>query len=102
MDRFFQNYSDVLSVHDVRKILGIGRTKTYELLQNNLIEYFRIGSTYKIPKLCLIKYIDKELHFSLDNSMQKAEKSDKIENELTCRLERSGNESNRKSTNETK
>jgi excisionase family DNA binding protein len=52
------DYGDILNPKDVQEILGIGRKKTYELLQNGDIKNFKIGSTRKIPKHCLESYIN--------------------------------------------
>lgn len=51
-------YRDILSPRDVQNILGIGRNKVYELLQNGTIKNFKIGRGRKIPKRCLEDYIN--------------------------------------------
>ena len=53
----FDEYPDVMSAHDVQKILGIGKSTLYELLSTDRIKHFRIGNVYKIPKVYLIDYI---------------------------------------------
>lgn len=44
------NYSDVLTVENVMKILHIGRSKVYELLRSKAIPSIRVGKEYIIPK----------------------------------------------------
>lgn len=59
-DLLFEDYPDVLTVHQVRQILGIGRPAVYKLLgKENGIRCFMVGNAYKIPKACLIEYIQR-------------------------------------------
>ncbi|WP_255596508.1 helix-turn-helix domain-containing protein [Paenibacillus sp. S150] len=54
----FLEYPDVVTVEQMCNMLGDISTKTaYKLLQANRIEHFRIGKTYKIPKLSVISYL---------------------------------------------
>ena len=53
------DYGDILSAKDVHDILGIGYNKTYELLQSGEIKNFKIGRERKIPKQCLLEYIER-------------------------------------------
>ena len=53
----FNDYSDILSVHDVCEILFIGKNRAYELLNEGLIKGFRVGRTWRIPKRSLEAYI---------------------------------------------
>lgn len=50
-------YSDIMSVPDVAEVLSIGKNRVYELLENNTIKGFRIGSVWKIPKAAIQEYI---------------------------------------------
>ena len=52
----FSNYPDIVSVAQMSKMLGISE-KSYRLLQENSIEHFRVGRTYKIPKLHILNYL---------------------------------------------
>lgn len=54
-----EDYGDVLSPKDVHDILGIGFNKTYSLLKTGEIKNFKVGRDRKIPKRCLIEYIDR-------------------------------------------
>lgn len=53
-----EEYGDILTPEDVRKILGIGWNKTYSLLAEGVIRNFKIGSRRKITKQSLIDYIE--------------------------------------------
>ena len=48
---------EILTVHQVRQALGIGRTAVYRLLDDKKIPCFKIGNAYKIPKTGLIAFI---------------------------------------------
>ena len=53
----FERYPDVLTVHQAREALGVGRTGVYKLLDQGLLKCFKIGNAYKIPKSALIEYV---------------------------------------------
>ncbi len=57
----FSEYTHVLSVKDLIKMLGISRSTALLLLHNQTISNFKIGRVYKIPKKCVIKYIDSQI-----------------------------------------
>ncbi len=52
-----KNFDDVLTFKEFRQVLKIGRNKAYELLQNNIVSSIRIGNSYRIPKVNIIKYL---------------------------------------------
>ena len=49
---------DVMTVHQAREALGVGRTGVYKLIDQGLLKCFKIGNAYKIPKTALIEYIN--------------------------------------------
>ena len=53
----FSNYPDIVSVAQMSKMLGVSEKSAYRLLQDNSIEHFRVGRTYKIPKLHILNYL---------------------------------------------
>lgn len=53
----FESYPDVLSVADIQKALGIGRTKAYELINTGQIKCIKIGNAIRVPKQMLLDYI---------------------------------------------
>lgn len=53
----FSDYPDVVSVDDLCRMLNISPVTAYKLLKEKQIESFRIGHTYKIPKLFVLKYL---------------------------------------------
>lgn len=57
-DVMFENYKDLVGINELREMLGgIGRNKAYGLLKANKIKHVKIGSIYKIPKKCVIEYL---------------------------------------------
>lgn len=52
-----EQYKDVLDVDDLCNILRVSRNSTYGLLRTGQIGSFRIGRTWKIPKIALEAYL---------------------------------------------
>ena len=59
MPKHIRDYPDVLTVEEVKEILQIGRKSAYRLIENNEIQHFRLGTKIRIPKQCLIDYLNK-------------------------------------------
>lgn len=57
MTRQLSNYPDVLSVEQMREILGIGKNLAYQLLADKKIVAKKLGHNWIIAKSNLIKYI---------------------------------------------
>lgn len=53
-----KDYPDILTVKDVAKILKIGINSAYKLIQDGDIASHKIGRIYRVPKICLIQYIN--------------------------------------------
>ena len=53
----FSDYPDVVTVAQLRKMLGISRHLAYELICEKKIKAFQLGNSYKIPKVSVIEYI---------------------------------------------
>ncbi len=53
----FREYPDVVTVSQMSEMLGISEKSAYRLLKENCIEHFKIGRTYKIPKLHIFSYL---------------------------------------------
>mgnify|MGYP003291462974 FL=1 len=54
----FERYPDVMTVHQAREALGVGRTGVYKLIDQGLLKCFKIDNAYKIPKTALIEYVN--------------------------------------------
>ena len=53
----FENYGDIVSIHDLMQMLSIGKNKAYELIHGGIIKSFRIGNHIRICKKNIITYI---------------------------------------------
>jgi hypothetical protein len=58
---YFENYPDVVGIDDLMKMLSICRNKAYELVNCGLIKSIKIGRVHKIPKNCIISYINNQI-----------------------------------------
>ena len=48
----------LLTPEEAAKVLGIGRTKVYELMLNNALESVKIGSSRRIPSDSLTTFVE--------------------------------------------
>lgn len=53
----FTTYPDVLNIEQLRSALNIGRNAAYDLIRKNQIRYFKVGSSIRIPKKCLVDFV---------------------------------------------
>lgn len=52
-----KDYSDILTVEEMSKALGVSSKTGYQLLRENKIEHLKVGRAYKIPKAHLLSYL---------------------------------------------
>ena len=67
----FPDYPDVVTVAQLRKMLGISRHLAYDLIAQKRIKAFQLGNSYKIPKVNVIDYIiycQEDLERPLENN----------------------------------
>ncbi len=53
----FKEYPDCVNVKELCSMLGLKRTKTYEMIRTGEIKAKKIGKDYKISKLNVIAYL---------------------------------------------
>lgn len=53
----FSDYPDVVNAAQLSEMLGIKRHSVYELICEKKIKAFKLGNSYKIPKVNIIEYI---------------------------------------------
>ena len=53
----FNNYPDIITVSQLAKMLNIGKSSAYALLQKNRIHHVRVGKKYIIPKSAVLDFI---------------------------------------------
>ena len=58
-----KEYSDVLSVTEVAKILRIGKNKAYELIGSKKLQSIRLGGKIIVPTMCLINFFIDEKNY---------------------------------------
>lgn len=56
----FTTYPDVVTISQLKEMLGIGITLAYRLVKQNTINAIKIGREYKIPKANVIAYLTKQ------------------------------------------
>lgn len=50
----------LIEIDGLCSMLGIGKNSAYELLNNNEIDAFKIGTVWKIPKKAVEQYIERK------------------------------------------
>ena len=53
----FQEYPDVMNIHQMSALLGISTKTGYKLLRDKKIISLKIGRGYRIPKAHIIDYL---------------------------------------------
>lgn len=53
----FPNYPDIVTVKQLREMLGISRQLAYKLINGGEIQAVKIGTSLKIPKISVINYV---------------------------------------------
>lgn len=53
----FHDFPDVMTVQQIGAALHIGRNTAYNLINSKAIGHLRIGSSIRVPKVCLIDYV---------------------------------------------
>jgi excisionase family DNA binding protein len=53
----FPEYPDIVTVKELREMLGISRKLAYKLIDYGYIHAVKIGTTLKIPKISVINYV---------------------------------------------
>ena len=55
--QIFPEYPDVVTVSQLSVMLKTSTKTVYKLLHDNEIEHFKVGRTFKIPKINVLKYM---------------------------------------------
>jgi len=61
-ENLFEDYKDILIFDELIEILKVGKNTGYNLLQTKEIYSKKIGKEYKIPKICVIDYLFKQVY----------------------------------------
>ena len=57
----FTEYPDLVDVKQLQKMLGINRHTAYDLINNGEIHAARVGRKFRIPKICVIEYLCRDM-----------------------------------------
>lgn len=60
MSEIFKDYPDVVSVEQLMEMLQIGQVLAYRIVKSGEIKSRKVGREYKIPKVNVIAYLNKE------------------------------------------
>jgi excisionase family DNA binding protein len=60
MSEIFKDYPDIVSVEQLMEMLQIGQVLAYKLVKSGEIKSRKVGREYKIPKVNVIAYLNKE------------------------------------------
>ncbi len=55
----FPEYPDIVTVRQLREMLGISRQLAYDLINGGELQAIKIGNSFKIPKVSVINYFPK-------------------------------------------
>ena len=55
---FFQAFPDVLTVPQLSRMLNVNEKTAYQLVREKQISHFKIGRTYRIPKIAVFNYLN--------------------------------------------
>lgn len=58
IDSCLDTYPDILNPKMISDYLGIGYAKALELVKSGAIPCIRLGNHYKIPKKCLVNWLE--------------------------------------------
>jgi len=56
-DILFQGYADVVTVHELAKMLRIGRNSAYDLVNGGHVKSVKVGNQIRIPKSSIIGFM---------------------------------------------
>lgn len=56
----FPEYPDIVTVQQLREMLGISRQFAYDLINDGELQAIKIGNSFKIPKVSVINFVTEE------------------------------------------
>ena len=56
----FPEYPDIVTVRQLRDMLGISRQLAYDLIADGEVQAIKIGNSFKIPKASVINFVTEE------------------------------------------
>lgn len=65
---FQEEYSDMVTIEELREMLLIGKNTAYALLNTGQIHAFKIGKTWKIPRDAVSEYVMRKSNLLADQT----------------------------------
>jgi excisionase family DNA binding protein len=62
-----ENEQEFISLNELQEILGIGRTKAYDLVTSGDLPAVRIGRIIRIPKQDLTDWLEQQKYLNVPN-----------------------------------
>ena len=56
----FPEYPDIVTIRQLREMLGISRQLAYDLIADGEVQAIKIGNSFKIPKASVINFVTEE------------------------------------------
>ena len=56
----FPEYPDIVTVRQLREMLGISRQLAYDLIADGEVQAIKIGNSFKIPKVSVSNFVTEE------------------------------------------
>ena len=53
----FPEYPDIVTVRQLREMLGISRQLAYDLIADGEVQALKIGNRFKLPKVSVINFV---------------------------------------------
>lgn len=57
----FADYNDIVTVHDIAKMLSMKEYKVYELIKNGKIRRLNTGKPYIVPKSEVVRFVEESI-----------------------------------------
>ena len=78
------NAPDILTVSDLQRLLNIGRSTAYRLIENGEIRCIRVGRTIRIPKKFIADFIENSI-FTIEKNTKMCYNKNVTEDEKASR-----------------
>ena len=78
------NAPDILTVSDLQRLLNIGRSTAYRLIENGEIRCIRVGRTIRIPKKFIADFIENSI-FTIEKNTKMCYNKNVIADEKASR-----------------
>lgn len=60
LENAFTEYPNIVTVQQLQEMLNISRSTAYGIVKSGKIKTIRIGNAYKIPKIYIIDFLNRQ------------------------------------------